>query len=123
MFEFLAKRPFFREFAASTLTVLCISVACAIVIIAVEVAQRRDMGIYRSPNALNDLAYGVFYKCSIYNILALALFAFLVPRLQFLRIGLLLHLSSPRLFLECRSRSGCRSSWRSSSARAFSMRA
>ena len=44
------------------------------------------MRIYPTRNALNDLAYVVFYKCSIYNFLVLPLFAFLSPRLHFLQL-------------------------------------
>jgi sterol desaturase/sphingolipid hydroxylase (fatty acid hydroxylase superfamily) len=92
MLELLARHPYLRELATSTLIGLGVYIVCALVIVAAELAQRRDMSIYRTPNALNDLAYAVFYKCSIYNVLVMPLFSFLSPRLQFLRIGLLLRL-------------------------------
>jgi sterol desaturase/sphingolipid hydroxylase (fatty acid hydroxylase superfamily) len=92
MLELLARHPFLRELVTSTLIGLGVYVVCALVIVAAEMAQRRDMSIYRTPNAMNDLAYAVFYKCSIYNVLVMPLFAFLSPRLQFLRVGLLSHL-------------------------------
>jgi sterol desaturase/sphingolipid hydroxylase (fatty acid hydroxylase superfamily) len=92
MLELLARHPFLRELTISTLVALGVYAVCALVIIAAELTQRRDMGVYRSRNALNDLAYTVFYKCSIYNLLVLPIFSFLSPRLQFLRTGVLLPL-------------------------------
>jgi sterol desaturase/sphingolipid hydroxylase (fatty acid hydroxylase superfamily) len=50
------------------------------------------MNVYRTPNALNDLAYAAFYQCSIYALIVAPLFALLAPRLQFLRLGLALKL-------------------------------
>jgi sterol desaturase/sphingolipid hydroxylase (fatty acid hydroxylase superfamily) len=94
MLELLARHPFLRELVISTLVGLGVYAVCALVIVAAEVAHRRDMSVYRTPSALNDLAYAVFYKCSIYNLLAMPLFAFLSPRLQFLRVGVLSRLPS-----------------------------
>jgi sterol desaturase/sphingolipid hydroxylase (fatty acid hydroxylase superfamily) len=65
---------------------------CALVIVAAEMRQRDDLSVYGTRNALNDLAYAVFYKCSIYNILVMPLFSFLSPRMHFARVGLLLPL-------------------------------
>lgn len=101
MFDLLARHPYLRELTTSTLIGLGVYVVCALVIVAAELAQRRDMSIYRTPNALNDLAYAVFYKCSIYNLLVTPLFSFLSPRLQFLRVGLLLRLPTVVSLVVC----------------------
>lgn len=89
MLELLGRHPFLRELVISTLIGLGVYAICALVIVAAELRQRDDMTVYASRNALNDLAYAVFYKCSIYNILAMPLFSFLSPRLHFARVGLL----------------------------------
>jgi sterol desaturase/sphingolipid hydroxylase (fatty acid hydroxylase superfamily) len=100
MLEFLTRHAVLRELATSTAVALGIYALCAIVVVTAERLERRDMSIYRSRNALNDLAYTAFYKCSIFNLLALPLYALLVPRLQFLRVGLLLPIPDPaRLIL------------------------
>lgn len=101
MLEWLARHAFLRALVTSTLIGLGVYVVCALVIVAAELWQRRDMSIYRTPNALNDLAYVVFYQCSIYNILVSPLFAFLSPWLQFLRVGLLLHLPPVVALITC----------------------
>ncbi|MEA2165458.1 MAG: hypothetical protein QOK37_3585 [Thermoanaerobaculia bacterium] len=87
MLEFLARHAFLRELVTSTLVGLGVYCICALVIIIAELRQHRDSRVYRSRNALNDLAYTVFYKCSIYNILVIPIFSLLSPRLQFLRTG------------------------------------
>ena len=97
----LARHTFLHELVLSTLLGLAVYAICALVILAAERSQRRDMAAYRTPNALNDLAYVVFYQCSLYNILASPLFASLVPRLKFLRIGLLLNLPPVASLLVC----------------------
>lgn len=89
MLEFLGRHPYLRELAISTLIGLGVYMVCALVIVAAELRQRSDMSAYRTRSTLNDLAYAVFYRCSIYNILVTPLFSFLSPRLQFARIGLL----------------------------------
>jgi sterol desaturase/sphingolipid hydroxylase (fatty acid hydroxylase superfamily) len=89
MLELLARHPFLRELVISTLTGLGVYAVCAMVVVAAELRQRSDMSAYRTRSTLNDLAYAVFYRCSIYNILVMPLFSFLSPRLQFARIGLL----------------------------------
>ncbi|HEX3067238.1 MAG TPA: sterol desaturase family protein [Thermoanaerobaculia bacterium] len=89
MLDLLARHPFLRELVVSTLTGLGVYAVCALVIVATELRQQDDLSVYASRNALNDLAYAVFYKCSIYNILVMPLFSFLSPRLQFARVGLL----------------------------------
>ncbi|HXH95292.1 MAG TPA: sterol desaturase family protein [Thermoanaerobaculia bacterium] len=89
MLELLGRHPYLRELVISTLIGLGVYVVCALVIVAAELRQRSDMSVYHTRSALNDLAYAVFYKCSIYNILVTPLFSFLSPRMQFARIGLL----------------------------------
>lgn len=89
MLELLGRHPFLRELVISTLIGLGVYAVCALVIVAAELRQRDDMSVYGTRNALNDLAYAVFYKCSIYNILAMPLFSFLSPRLRFASVGLL----------------------------------
>lgn len=87
LLEFLERHAFLRELIVSTLIGLGVYVVCALIIVAVELTQRRDMQVYKTRNALNDLGYAVFYKCSIYNVLAMPLFAVLAPRLQFLKMN------------------------------------
>jgi sterol desaturase/sphingolipid hydroxylase (fatty acid hydroxylase superfamily) len=89
MLELLGRHPFLRELIISTLAGLGVYGVCALVVVAAELKQHGDMSVYRTRNTLNDLAYAVFYRCSIYNILVIPLFSFLSPRLQFARIGLL----------------------------------
>ncbi|HYM62434.1 MAG TPA: sterol desaturase family protein [Thermoanaerobaculia bacterium] len=101
MHEFLARHAFLHDLAASTLIGLGVYVLCALIIIGAELAGRRDMSIYRTPNALNDLAYAVFYQCSIYNLLVSPLFALLTPRLHFLRAGLLLNMPPAAALIVC----------------------
>lgn len=84
--ELLARHRSLRELVVGTLIGLGVYAVCALIIVAAELRTKRDMRIYRTRNALNDLAYGVFYKCSIYNFLVFPLFAFLSPRLQFLQL-------------------------------------
>jgi sterol desaturase/sphingolipid hydroxylase (fatty acid hydroxylase superfamily) len=86
--DFLARHSVARELVTSTLTGLGVYAVCAVVILIAE----RDLKAYRTRSALNDLAYAVFYQCSIYNLFVLPLFAFVVPRVQFLRVGLLLNM-------------------------------
>ena len=85
MLDFLVRHKFLEELVMSTLIGLGVYCVCALVVIAVELRQRSDMSVYATRNALNDLAYVVFYQCSIYNIVGLPLFAFLAPRLHFAR--------------------------------------
>lgn len=92
MLEFFARHAFLRELTLSTLMGLGVYVVSALVILAAEKRQKHDLSVYRTPNALNDLAYVVFYQCSIYNLLVSPLFALLSPRLRFLRVGLLVPL-------------------------------
>ena len=87
MLEFLARHHALRELVISTLYGLGVYAVCALITVAGELSQGRDMGIYRTRNALNDLAYAIFYKCSIYNVLVFPLFSLLSPRLQFLRMN------------------------------------
>jgi sterol desaturase/sphingolipid hydroxylase (fatty acid hydroxylase superfamily) len=88
----MEKHQFLHELFRSTLYGVAVYLASAAVVIAAELLNGRTMAAYRSRNALNDLAYVVFYQCSIYNLLVSPLFAVLSPRLQFLKIGLLLRL-------------------------------
>ena len=97
--EWLARHHFLHELVLSTLIGLGVYAVCALTIVAAEWAQHRDLSVYRSRNALNDLAYVVFYQCSIYNLLVAPFFAVLAPRLQFLRVGLLRDLSPGAAFL------------------------
>jgi len=99
--EILTRHPFLHELVASTLVGLAVYTLCALVVIAAELSQRRDFSVYRTRNALNDLGYVVFYQCSIYNILVMPLFAFLSPRLHFLRAGLLLRMPPVAAFFTC----------------------
>jgi sterol desaturase/sphingolipid hydroxylase (fatty acid hydroxylase superfamily) len=88
----LARHAFLSELVRSTLIGLGVYAVCAVVILLAERSQRRKLAAYRTPNALNDLAYVIFYQCSIYNLLVSPLFAGIAPRLQFLRVGLLVNL-------------------------------
>jgi sterol desaturase/sphingolipid hydroxylase (fatty acid hydroxylase superfamily) len=101
MLDFLVRHRFLEELVMSTLMGLGIYCVCALVVIAVELSQRSDMSVYATRNALNDLAYVVFYQCSIYNIVVLPLFIFLGPRLHFARSGFLLRLPPVASFLVC----------------------
>lgn len=86
MLELLADHPFARELVISTLTSLAVYAVCAAIIVIAERRQGRDAAVYGTANALNDLAYAVFYKCSIYSLVVFPLFAVLTPRMQFLRM-------------------------------------
>jgi len=101
MLDFLVRHRFLEELVMSTLMGLGVYCFCALIVIAVELSQRSDMSIYATRNALNDLAYVVFYQCSIYNIVVLPLFIFLGPRLHFAPSGLLLRLPPVAGFLIC----------------------
>jgi sterol desaturase/sphingolipid hydroxylase (fatty acid hydroxylase superfamily) len=101
MLELLARHHFLYELIRSTLLGLGVYAACALIIVAAELLQRCDMSIYRTPNALNDLAYVVFYQCSIYSLLVGPLFALLEPRLRFLRFGLMLNLPPVVALIAC----------------------
>jgi len=83
---------FLRELARSTMWGAGVYIACAAAIIAAERLNGRSLAVYKTRNALDDLAYAIFYQCSIYNLLVSPLFAILSPRLQFLKIGVLLRL-------------------------------
>jgi len=85
----LARHPFLRELAVTTLIGIGVYAVCVLIVLIAEKRERRDFSAYRRRSALNDLGYVVFYKCSIYSILVMPLFAFLSPRLQFLHIDLL----------------------------------
>ena len=87
--------PFLREIVITTLIGLGVFVVCALVVLIAEKRERRDFSVYRRRSALNDLAYVIFYKCSVYSILVMPLFVFLSPRVQFLRSDLLQHLPWP----------------------------
>src|SRR5258708_8760843 len=101
MHELLARHAFLRELVTSTLIGLGVYAGSALLIVAVELRRGSDMSVYRTPNALNDLAYAIFYQCSIYNLLVSPLFAVLSPRLGFLRVGLLLHLPPVVALIVC----------------------
>jgi sterol desaturase/sphingolipid hydroxylase (fatty acid hydroxylase superfamily) len=101
MFDLLARHKVLEELVMTTLMGLCVYSVSAIVIIAAELRQRSDMSVYATRNALNDLAYVVFYQCSIYNIVVLPLFAFVAPHLHFARAGLLLRMPPVAAFLVC----------------------
>lgn len=101
MLDLLVRHKFIEELVMSTLMGLGVYSFCAIVVIAAELRQRSDMSIYATRNALNDLAYVVFYQCSIYNIVVMPIFVFLAPRLHFARAGWLLRLPPVAAFLVC----------------------
>ena len=67
--EWLARHHFLHELVTSTLIGASVYAVCALTILTAEWRQHRDLSVYRSRNALNDLAYVVFYQCSIYNLL------------------------------------------------------
>lgn len=85
----LARHAFLHDLVMSTLVGLGVYLGCALVVIVAELSQRQSMAAYRTRSSLNDLAYVIFYQCSIYSVLVMPLFAFLSPRLQFLRVDLL----------------------------------
>ncbi len=93
--------PFLRQLAVSTAVGLGIYAACAAVIVIAEIVHRRDMSVYRTRNALNDLAYAVFYKCSIYNVMVAPFFGVVVARLQFFRVGLLTRMPAGLSLIVC----------------------
>jgi sterol desaturase/sphingolipid hydroxylase (fatty acid hydroxylase superfamily) len=99
--EFLARHSSIRELVTSTLIGLGVYAVCALITVAAELRHGRDMRIYRTRNALNDLGYAVFYKCSIYNVLVFPLFAFLSPRLQFLRLDAMRHVPGIVSLIAC----------------------
>jgi sterol desaturase/sphingolipid hydroxylase (fatty acid hydroxylase superfamily) len=101
MLDFLVRHRFLAELVTSTLIGLAVYCSCALIVIAVELSQRSDMSVYATRNALNDLAYVVFYQCSIYNIVVMPLFAVLAPRLHFARAGWLMRLPPIAAFLIC----------------------
>src|SRR5205814_8466410 len=68
---------FFKYTATAEIYPLSLHDALPILIVAAELANRRDMSVYATRNALNDLAYAVFNKCSIYSVLVAPFFAFL----------------------------------------------
>jgi len=78
--ELLARHRYTRELIVSTLVGLAAYAVCALFVLIAERANGRTFAVYKSANALHDLAYAVFYKCSIYNVLMFPLFAWFVPR-------------------------------------------
>ena len=90
--DFLARHSVARDLVTSTALGLGVYIVCALIVLVAESRQKRDAAVYRTRGALNDLAYAIFYQCSIYSLIAMPLFALLVPRMGFLRVGLLLHL-------------------------------
>lgn len=88
----LARHKFLHELVLSTLVGLSVYVVCALFIVGAELFNRRGLAVYRTSNALNDLAYAVFYQCSIYNLIVAPFYAFIAPHVQFLRIGVLSNL-------------------------------
>jgi sterol desaturase/sphingolipid hydroxylase (fatty acid hydroxylase superfamily) len=101
LIAFLARHRSIRELVISTATALAIYLVCTLLILLAERRGERGFVVYRSRNALNDLAYAVFYKCSIYNVLVFPLFAFVVPRVQFLRRAPLANLPKPAAVILC----------------------
>ncbi len=101
MNKLLLAHPFVRELVISTLIGLGVYAVCVAIVLAAELAQRHDMRVYRTRNAWNDLAYAVFYKCSIYNVLAFPLFALIVPRLSFLKLHPLERLPAVATAIAC----------------------
>jgi sterol desaturase/sphingolipid hydroxylase (fatty acid hydroxylase superfamily) len=101
MLDLLARHKVVEELVMTTLMGLGVYCFCATVVIIAELLQRSDMSVYRTRNALNDLAYVVFYQCSIYSVIVMPLFVFLVPRLHFARAGLLLRLRPVAAFFVC----------------------
>lgn len=91
MSELLAAHPYLRQLLMSALGGAGVYVVCAIVVVAAELRQRSDMSVYRTRAALNDVAYAIFYQCSLYNLLVSPLFAAVASRLAFLKIGVLAH--------------------------------
>ena len=99
--DFFAQHAYLRQLVVSTLMGFGVYAACALVVIVGELFQRRDMKVYGTRSALNDLAYVLLYQCSIYSVLVAPLFAFLAPRMQFMRVGLLLNLPPIAALLAC----------------------
>jgi sterol desaturase/sphingolipid hydroxylase (fatty acid hydroxylase superfamily) len=89
MSELLAAHPYLRQLLLSALAGAGVYVVCAIVILAAELRQRSDMSVYRTRAALHDVGYAIFYQCSIYNVLVSPLFAAILPRLAFLKLGVM----------------------------------
>lgn len=89
LIELLEKHPAAYELAVSTLIGLGVYAVCALIVIAAELSHGGDLRVYRTRSSLIDLAYAVFYKCSIYNLLVFPLYALLVPRLKFLQVNAL----------------------------------
>ena len=101
LIAFLARHRSIRELVISTLIALAVYLVSVVVILLVERREGRDFGVYRSRNALNDVAYAVFYKCSIYNVLVFPLFAIVVPRLSFFRRQPMVHLPNVVAVVAC----------------------
>jgi sterol desaturase/sphingolipid hydroxylase (fatty acid hydroxylase superfamily) len=101
MLDLLARHKFLAELVMSTLMGLGVYCLCATIVLAAELRQRSDMSVYATRNALNDLAYVVFYQCSIYNIVVLPLFVFIAPRMHFAPAGFLSRLPPIAGFLIC----------------------
>jgi sterol desaturase/sphingolipid hydroxylase (fatty acid hydroxylase superfamily) len=93
----VSRHAFLDELMMSTLVGSGVYATCALIVVAAE--GRRDAAVYRTRSSLNDLAYAIFYQCSIYAVLVMPLYAFLLPRMQFLRVGLLARLPPAAAFL------------------------
>ncbi len=97
--EFLASHRYTHELLLSTLMALGVYAACALIILIAERADGKTLAVYKSRNALHDLAYTVFYKCSFYNVLVFPLFAWLGPWLGRLHVLPELGLPQPVAFI------------------------
>lgn len=89
MSELLAAHPYLRQLLLSALAGAGVYAVCAIAVLAAELRQRSDMRVYRTRAALNDVAYAIFYQCSIYNLVVSPLFAAIAPRLAFFKLDVM----------------------------------
>jgi sterol desaturase/sphingolipid hydroxylase (fatty acid hydroxylase superfamily) len=85
----LEGHAYLRQVIRSTLTGLALYGACVAIVMLAEAWHRRGMGAYRKRTAVNDLAYMVFYRCSVYALLAGPLYGLLMPWLHVFRLHLL----------------------------------
>jgi sterol desaturase/sphingolipid hydroxylase (fatty acid hydroxylase superfamily) len=84
----LEGHAYLQQLITATLTGLALYGACVTLVLLAEAWHRRGVGVYRSRTAFNDLAYMVFYRCSIYALIAGPVYGLLMPRLQMFRLQL-----------------------------------
>ena len=97
----LAQHPYLKSVLVSSLLGLAVWCGCALFVIAAEMMQKNDLAAYGRRSALNDLGYVLFYRCSLFALLAGPVVGWLGPRLEFLHLRLLHPLPPLVGFLLC----------------------